>query len=80
MIEQDTLRAFLWKKHPELHGIRSDAALRDYVIALKNRCLKKGSSAQQSGLRQLVNARREKCFVKIRVVFSVFFELRACVC
>ena len=37
MIEQDTLRTFLQKKHPELHEIRSDTALRDYTIALKSR-------------------------------------------
>lgn len=41
MIEQDTLHTFLQKKHPGLHGIRSDAALRDYVIALKNQYIKK---------------------------------------
>ena len=41
MIEQDTLRAYLQKKHPDAHAIRSDAALRDYVTALKNRHMKK---------------------------------------
>lgn len=41
MIEQDALGAFLQKKHPDQHEIRSDAALRDYVVALKNRYMKK---------------------------------------
>lgn len=41
MIEQDTLRAFLQKKHPRMHELRSDAALRDYVIGLKNQHMKK---------------------------------------
>ena len=41
MIEQDTLRTFLQKKHPDLHDIRSDAALREYTIALKSRYMKK---------------------------------------
>ncbi|MEE9368114.1 MAG: YgjP-like metallopeptidase domain-containing protein [Pontiella sp.] len=41
MIELDSLRAFLLKKHPDLHEIRSDAALREYTIALKNRYMKK---------------------------------------
>lgn len=41
MIEQGTLTAFLQKKHPEMHDIRSDAALRDYTLALKNRYMKK---------------------------------------
>lgn len=41
MIEQNTLRTFLQKKHPELHTIHSDGALRGYVIGLKNRYIKK---------------------------------------
>lgn len=43
MIEQDSLRAFLQKKHPGTHNIRSDAALRDYTLALKNRFMKKSA-------------------------------------
>lgn len=42
MIDQDPLGAFLEKKHPELHEIRSDAALREYTMDLKNRYMKKG--------------------------------------
>lgn len=41
MIEQDTLQAFLQKKHPDQHEVRSDAALRDYTLDLKNRFMKK---------------------------------------
>jgi len=41
MIEQDTLGAFLQKKHPVRHEIQSDSALRRYTIALKNRYMKK---------------------------------------
>ena len=41
MIEQDSLKTFLEKKHPELHEIRNDAALLTYVNTLKNRYMKK---------------------------------------
>ena len=41
MIDKGTLSTYLKKKHPEQHEIRNDAALRDYVTALKNHYLKK---------------------------------------
>ncbi|MDF7807877.1 M48 family metallopeptidase [Pontiellaceae bacterium B12219] len=41
MLDENTLGAFLQKKHPLLHDIRSDAALRDYTFALKNQYMKK---------------------------------------
>jgi predicted metal-dependent hydrolase len=41
MIDQNTLNAFLQKKHPNMHEIRSDAALREYVVGLKNQHMKK---------------------------------------
>ena len=41
MLEMDTLGAFLLKKYPETHQIKSDKLLRDYVMELKNRHLKK---------------------------------------
>jgi predicted metal-dependent hydrolase len=41
MLDENTLETFLKKKHPVLHEIRSDAALRDYIIALKNQYMKK---------------------------------------
>ncbi|MDF7800401.1 hypothetical protein P4C99_13065, partial [Pontiellaceae bacterium B1224] len=41
MLDENTLEAFLQKKHPTLHEIRSDVALREYTIALKNQYMKK---------------------------------------
>jgi predicted metal-dependent hydrolase len=41
MLNENTLEAFLQKRHPALHEIRSDAALRDYTVALKNQYMKK---------------------------------------
>ncbi|WP_372845701.1 M48 family metallopeptidase [Pontiella sp.] len=41
MIDQNTLNAFLQQKHPKMHEIRSDAALREYVVGLKNQHMKK---------------------------------------
>jgi predicted metal-dependent hydrolase len=41
MLDEHTLEAFLQNKYPETHEIRSDAALRDYTIALKNQYMKK---------------------------------------
>jgi predicted metal-dependent hydrolase len=41
MIDQDTLGAFLQKRHPNGHDIRNDGALRDYTLELKNRYMKK---------------------------------------
>lgn len=43
MIEQDTLGQFLLKKHPKRHTITNDKKLREYVMDLKNRYLKKSS-------------------------------------
>jgi predicted metal-dependent hydrolase len=43
MIEQDRLAPFLRQRHPDRHEVRSDGALRDYVVALKNRYLKKSA-------------------------------------
>ena len=41
MIEQQRLADFLLKKYPETHDISNDKYLRAYVMALKNRYLKK---------------------------------------
>lgn len=41
MIEEQKLGAFLEKKYPVFHEIRTDGALRDYSVALKNRFMKK---------------------------------------
>ena len=41
MIDENKLGTFLKKKHPQFHEIRSDAALRDYTVALKTRFMKK---------------------------------------
>ncbi len=43
MIAQDRLVKFLRAKYPEPHNIVNDAALRDYVIELKNRYMKKSA-------------------------------------
>jgi len=41
MIEQDSLAGFLLKKYPKPHSIGNDKDLRNYVMALKNRYMKK---------------------------------------
>ncbi|QYK02671.1 M48 metallopeptidase family protein [Shewanella psychrotolerans] len=41
LIAENRLRAVLEKRYPDLHELRSDKALYDYTIALKNRYLKK---------------------------------------
>ncbi|WP_394229358.1 M48 metallopeptidase family protein [Shewanella colwelliana] len=41
LIAENRLRAALEKRYPQIHDIRSDKALYDYTIALKNRYLKK---------------------------------------
>jgi len=41
MIEQNRLKKFLLSKYPEAHRMNSDKALRDYVVGLKNRYMKK---------------------------------------
>lgn len=43
MLEQDTLGRFLLKKHPKKHEINNDKMLREYVMELKNRHLRKSS-------------------------------------
>lgn len=41
MIDKGVLGTYLKKRHPESHQIRSDVALRDYVMGFKNQYLKK---------------------------------------
>jgi len=41
MIDQNRLKKFLLNKYPEPHDISTDKALRDYVMGLKNRHMKK---------------------------------------
>lgn len=41
MIDQNRLKKFLLSKYPEPHTMTSDKALRDYVMGLKNRYMKK---------------------------------------
>ncbi len=43
MIDQDTLKTFLLNKYPAPHKILNDALLREHVLQLKNRYLKKSS-------------------------------------
>ncbi len=47
LIENDRLRAFLLSKYPEPHQIGNDRSLREYVMKLKNRYLKKSSPLSQ---------------------------------
>jgi predicted metal-dependent hydrolase len=41
MVKQDTLGSFLLKKHPKTHDINNDKMLREYVMNLKNKHLRK---------------------------------------
>ncbi|MFT5717126.1 MAG: putative metal-dependent hydrolase [Oleiphilaceae bacterium] len=41
MIDEDRLKKFLLSKYPEPHNMASDKALRDYVMGLKQRYMKK---------------------------------------
>lgn len=41
LIAENRLRSVLEKRYPDLHELRSDKALYDYTIAIKNRYLKK---------------------------------------
>jgi len=41
LLEQDQLAHILLKRHPKTHSIRTDKALYDYTISIKNRYLKK---------------------------------------
>ena len=43
LLEQDKLGEFLLKKYPEQHNINNDKLLRDYVMDIKNRYLRKSS-------------------------------------
>lgn len=43
MIEKDTLGRFLLKKYPQKHIINNDKMLREYVMDLKNKHLRKSS-------------------------------------
>ena len=43
MIEQDKLSSFLLNKYPKAHNISNDKELREYVMGLKTRFLKKSS-------------------------------------
>lgn len=43
MIEKNSLGIFLLKKHPQTHNINNDKMLREYVMDLKNRHLRKSS-------------------------------------
>jgi predicted metal-dependent hydrolase len=43
MISEDRLGTFLLKKYPNKHNIKNDKMLREYVMALKNRHLRKSS-------------------------------------
>ncbi len=40
LLEQDKLGALLLRKYPVAHGVRTDKALYDYVLALKNEFLR----------------------------------------
>ena len=41
LIEKDRLAAYLKEKYPEAHNVANDSDLRDYVLSLKNRHMKK---------------------------------------
>ncbi|WP_293268105.1 M48 family metallopeptidase [Neptunomonas sp.] len=43
MIDQQRLAGFLLKKYPQVHDVSNDKYLREYVMALKNRYLKKSA-------------------------------------
>ncbi len=47
MLEQKTLSKYLLGKYPTSHDISNDKMLRDYVLTLKNRYLKKSSPLSQ---------------------------------
>ena len=47
MLQQNTLKQFLLQKHPEAHQIYNDKALREYVMNIKNRYLKKSNPLSQ---------------------------------
>jgi predicted metal-dependent hydrolase len=43
LVDQNHLQVFLLKRHPQQHAIQNDQSLRDYVMDLKNRQMKKSS-------------------------------------
>ena len=47
LLDQDKLGEFLLKKYPEQHNINNDKMLRDYVMDLKNRYLRKSPPLSQ---------------------------------
>jgi len=47
MLDKDTLKQFLLQKYPEPHQIYNDKALREYVMNIKNRYLKKSNPLSQ---------------------------------
>ena len=42
MLDQGKLRDWLLQRHPDVHGVRSDRALYDYVMDLKGRFMRSG--------------------------------------
>lgn len=49
MIDQQGLATFLLTKHPDAHDVSNDKYLREYVMALKNRYLKKSAPLSKIG-------------------------------
>lgn len=47
MIEENRLSKFLLQKYPHPHNVVNDKALRDYVMTLKNRFIKKSAPLSQ---------------------------------
>ncbi len=47
LIETGKLETYLKKRHPNLHNIRNDSALREYAIGLKSQYLKKSEPLSQ---------------------------------
>lgn len=43
MLERDQIADYLFAKYPTVHKITNDAALRDYVMSLKNQYIKKSA-------------------------------------
>lgn len=43
LLEQDKLKEYLLTRYPSVHEISNDSALRDYVMALKNRFMRKSA-------------------------------------
>jgi hypothetical protein len=43
MLEQDTLKEFLLKKYPAIHEVANDNHLREHVMELKNRFMRKSA-------------------------------------